>query len=414
MADGAIGPGGIARAEMASPLGHPSVDEDARHSGPARGLLPSWLTRPLVSNRRNFHGIDLLRGISALIILVWHYNHFGQGGGSISIPASAIDHVGLLRFDWWRHYGPWAIMMFWTISGFVFMNVYAGHQAGARNFFVNRFARLYPLHFTTLIVIAIIQWISSASFGHWMVTPYNDLYHFVLQLFFASEWGLQQGRSFNGPIWSVSAEALIYVAFFLFIRMRRVNLASTFAMWAMFVVLSKIAPKNPILLCGTFFFGGACLYALYLVCDGRKRPILMVALLGIFLAAAAAGLAFGERLHLPLTFWLLTLFGSLLTAIAISDELRLGPLYRKFHVIGDITYSVYLCQEPLQLLFLLGASFALWPVMAVKSDLFFTGYVVLTCVVSWLSFRYLERPAQRWLRARLLHRKRDMPLISAP
>lgn len=374
----------------------------------------SWLTRPVVSNKRNFHGIDLLRGISALIILVWHYNHFNLGGGSISIPASAIDHVGLLRFDWWRNYGPWAIMMFWTISGFVFMNVYAGHKTGARTFFVNRFARLYPLHFVTLVIVAIIQWISMANFGHWMVTPYDDLYHFVLQLFFASEWGLQKGRSFNGPIWSVSAEVLIYVAFYLYVRAGRVNLLSAVGLCALFVLLSKLVPGNPILLCGTFFFGGASLYALYILCDGKARPVLMIAMLGVFLLTAAAGLLIGSRTHVPLTFWLLPLFGSLLTAIAISDELLLGAVYKKLHIVGDITYSVYLCQEPLQLLFLLGASFALWPVMAAKSDLFFACYVGGTCVVAWLSYRYFERPAQQWLRARLLHRKRDIPLIAAP
>jgi peptidoglycan/LPS O-acetylase OafA/YrhL len=374
----------------------------------------SWLTRPLVSNRRNFHGIDLLRGISAFVILVWHYNHFNLGGGSISIPASAIDHVGLLRFKWWLLYGPWAIMMFWTISGFVFMNVYAGRRTGARTFFVNRFARLYPLHFATLLIVAVIQYVSMRNFGHWMVTPYNDAYHFVLQLFFASEWGFQQGRSFNGPIWSVSAEVLIYVAFFLYVRFGRVNLAWTVALCGLFTILSKIAPGNPILLCGTFFFGGASLYALYLLCDGVLRPKLMIAMLATFLIIAAAGLAVGPRIHVPLTFWLLPLFGSLLLAVAISDELYLGAAYKRLHIVGDITYSVYLCQEPLQLLFLLGASFGLWSVLEARSDLFFAGYISLTCVVAWLSYRYFERPAQHWLRERLLHKKRDIALIAAP
>lgn len=49
-------------------------------------------------------------------------------------------------------------------------------------------------------------------------TAINDLYYFVLQLFVASDWGLQAGDSFNGPIWSISVELLVYVIFFVVLR----------------------------------------------------------------------------------------------------------------------------------------------------------------------------------------------------
>ena len=42
----------------------------------------------------------------------------------------------------------------------------------------------------------------------------NDLKHFLLNLAFASYWGFQDGQSFNGPSWSISAEILVYVLFF--------------------------------------------------------------------------------------------------------------------------------------------------------------------------------------------------------
>lgn len=71
------------------------------------------------------------------------------------------------------------------------------------------------MHFLTLVIVAVLQAVSVARFGASQIYDNNNVYHFVLQLFFASEWGLQAGHSFNAPIWSVSVEILVYAGFWL-------------------------------------------------------------------------------------------------------------------------------------------------------------------------------------------------------
>lgn len=83
------------------------------------------------------------------------------------------------------------------------------------NFFILRFSRLYPLHFVSLIVVAIFAFIFFQNSGFHFIYGQNDLKHFVLNLFLISHWGFQDGTSFNEPIWSVSIEIFLYGAFFI-------------------------------------------------------------------------------------------------------------------------------------------------------------------------------------------------------
>lgn len=89
---------------------------------------------------------------------------------------------------------------------------------GAGRFYVLRFSRLYPLHCLTLLTVLILQAMAWAIDGHHFVDQNNDAWHFLLQFFFASNWGLESAASFNGPVWSISVEVLVYFLFFWILR----------------------------------------------------------------------------------------------------------------------------------------------------------------------------------------------------
>ena len=82
-------------------------------------------------------------------------------------------------------------------------------------FWGRRFARLYPLHFVTLLFVAGLQAYHLSVNGSHQLFGFNDTYHFILNLFMASPWGLEEGLSFNAPIWSVSVEVIVYFVFWL-------------------------------------------------------------------------------------------------------------------------------------------------------------------------------------------------------
>lgn len=373
----------------------------------------SWLTRDATAAGRNFYSVDFLRGIAALSVVVFHFKNFGGGGGDMARPASALDQVGLLHLlEPIRHHGALAVMVFWAISGFVFMNVYAGERPGGFSFFIRRFARLYPLHLLTLLVVALVQVTAIATIGHSLIYHDNDAWNFVLHLFMASQWGLGYGESFNYPIWSVSAEIMIYAVFWALVRFIRLNLAKLILIWVAFEAAAILTGSGLIILCGVYFFGGSITYAIYRLWPSDKRQLLMLlAAIGL-VASVVLGLFGGTRL--PTTAWLLPAIGSLLLLFVLAEDRSMGRYFRLTRPVGDITYSSYLWHSPLQMLILLGAGWGLWPVDGFFNDAFFVVYLALICLVSILSFKWIERPAQRWVLARFDPAMRSKPLIAAP
>ena len=363
---------------------------------------------------RNFHSVDFLRGIAALSVVVFHFKNFGGGGADLVRPASMLDNVILLQWlEPIRHHGSLAVMAFWAISGFVFMNVYSGKRPDGFSFFIRRFARLYPLHFFTLVVVALLQFVAVASLGHSIIYHQNDVWNFGLHLFMASEWGLQHGQSFNYPIWSVSAEVLIYAVFWAFVRYLPLNLTRLFFIWLAFQLLALVPGSGLIILCGVYFFGGAIAYSIYRLWDDDRQGMLL--LFGAFGLTASAALGFvGRSVDVPLTAWLLPAICSGLLLLVAAENLWLGKFFRRTRTVGDITYSSYLWHSPLQILILLGAGWGLWSVDSLFNDAFFVFYLALVCLVSFLSFQWIERPAQRWVLARYDPAMVRKPLIAAP
>ncbi len=371
------------------------------------------ITRQTPGIRDTFYSIDILRGLAAISILVFHYFHFTMGNGSLSIPVERLNDVSLLRdMAWLRRNGALAVQLFWTISGFVFMNVYAGQKVYARTFFVNRLARLYPLHIVTLLIVAFVQFVSLCLFGHFLIYDVNTVWKFVLNVFFASAWLDAQDHSFNGPVWSISVEVLIYLFFWVYARLCRPNLLTAGAAFLIFYALS-IVTHSMVMLCGVFFFAGAGAYGLFALTPPERRGMAAAAVAVVFVLWGLAMLA-GRVSRLPLTICLLGLFLPALLMLSFTEMAGLQRLYRRFRVVGDVTYSTYMWHTPLQMIFLLGAGLGLYSVTMVLSNGFVIAYLVTVILFAYCSYRLLERPAQSFLRQRLLGDRKPLKAISAP
>jgi peptidoglycan/LPS O-acetylase OafA/YrhL len=112
-----------------------------------------------------------------------------------------------------------AVQLFWMISGFVIANIYIGGNTSFSRFMRNRFARLYPLHFITLLIVAFLQFICYYFFDKTILYPVTTRY-FIENLFSISSILHPGEQSFNGPIWSVSVELLAYVIFWIIFKIR--------------------------------------------------------------------------------------------------------------------------------------------------------------------------------------------------
>lgn len=359
--------------------------------------------------RHRWLAIDLVRGLSAFAILIFHYQAFyflQPGGPAIFASRSAQPFYSLLRpfFE----YGHYAVHLFWMISGFVLASSYAGRQCTAREFIVARFARLYPLHFATLLLVALLQFLSHRWVGQYQVYPFNDPYHFFLNVFMAEFWGFQQGPSFNAVIWSVSIEVAIYAVFFAALPLlRRHGIASALVLALVFYLLLKKSPNNLFWACGYYFHVGAL--AFFVVRRLRGAGLA----LAVALALLGAWARFGSGVVDYIEPWTAPcLFAAIVVGAAAVDRFALATsLLRRTAWLGESTYSTYLLHMPLVMAAtLLFTVYGVDRVALLGHGWFLVGFVAVVFALARICYLHFELPAQKLLRQRLLSRGEAAPL----
>jgi len=361
---------------------------------------PSTYEQLTRNSIKHFFGIDILRGLSAVAILIWHYQHFYIGGvAGFEGQQSFFDKSMQPLYQWlipFYEHGFWAVQMFWAISGFVFCHAYACKKTTATDFAVARFARLYPLHFITLVVITCIQSLSFRVVGHYQIVASNDPFGFVQQLMFVSAWGFPHGNNFNGPIWSVSIEMAIYAAFFL--TARRIYtfgiLVPATISYVCLLIVDQTGPINNFLLCGFFFFLGGSIY-LWLL-KFHRNPLAI-------LAPATAGL--GYFVYLIVTNEYATMrFYHVATFLIAPSVLLVGWLdyspkieasIASWKWFGDTTYSTYLWHFPIQVSVLLIFTYLHLDQHFFNHPAVLIAWVGAMVAIARISFLKIEFPLQK-------------------
>ena len=140
---------------------------------------------------KKYSSIELLRFLTSLSVLLYHYRHFFSPYNILSQEnyesfSSNLPFYNIANSFY--SYGFYGVHVFYTISGFVFAYVYLSlkEETSLKEFSVNRIARLYPLHFLTLLIVTILQFSYFSKFGNFQFDLINDFYHFFLQIFFIS------------------------------------------------------------------------------------------------------------------------------------------------------------------------------------------------------------------------------------
>jgi peptidoglycan/LPS O-acetylase OafA/YrhL len=355
--------------------------------------------------------LDALRGLAALSVVLWHWHYFfvPYNTGGIRFIDNQQPFFDQLSFVY--DYGGNAVNLFFCLSGFVFFWLYAKKVADGTTslaeFSVLRFSRLYPLHFATLVLVALGQVIHISLTQTSFARELNDPYHFILNVAFVQAWGFQKGFSFNGPSWSVSIEMLLYGIFFAVCRRR---MTSNLMLFALSFGGGGVASAFNVSLGNGLacFFVGGLVFRCYagLVCKRYNEQALIIALILACMAwllaicGANGGLKFmaGKYEWLPRLFPIYVLYPVTLLAVALAESRWMfGKI---FSVLGDISYSLYLIHFPLQLavvtiLFEMKAEPNIF-----YSPIFFLCFLLVLALLSYASHKYFEMPTQRWIRAR--------------
>ncbi|MEI9991036.1 MAG: acyltransferase [Rhizomicrobium sp.] len=358
---------------------------------------------------RRLTSLDALRGIAALSIVFWHWQHFFAIDGDWMEGWSRDQQPLFWLFKPLYLQGWAAVDLFFVLSGFVFFWLYGAAireaRLGAWRFALLRFSRLYPLHLALLLAVAAMQYAFWQQNGAFFIYDANDAPHFLAQLFLVQNWYPLAPQSFDGPAWSVSLECLLYAVFFVACRLgvragwRALLLA---LMGVPLLWLDEHIARGVI----GFFMGGvmvACWQALRE--HARARAISR----GLTTAAIAGWLTLAALLYLdsPLlaggegNVGFLLVFDLLLCPLTVlSLAMRERGQKRRpwLGFLGDISYATYLIHFPLQLALALVANrYDLEPQFFMQGWVLAAFYVVLIGLGA-LSYNFLERPLQTFLR----------------
>ncbi len=361
-------------------------------------------------------GLDVSRAFASLAVVLFHWPHLAG--------ALAVDDDLKLRvsqpfygvFKLFYESGHLGVQYFFLLSGFIFFWLYnesiRGRKTSVSVFWIQRFSRLYPLHFITLVMVAVLQLVYVSRVGDYFVYGHNDLYHFVLHLGFASAWGIHEGWSFNHPVWSVSIEVVLYAGFFVmaFLGLGRKYLCLLASCGAM-----GLSPyfSNPVFVgAAMFFFGGFILHVISEEKGSDRRALIIVSLVAsiswvlVFLNVYVINFTewlspldlFGLRLDRLFVQYIL--FSSTVAALALW-EIHRGELLGRLSWMGNITYSTYLLHFPLLLTFALLYRFGWLPENFYLRPLFLVLFFLILIPASYSVYIKIERPTQNWLRAKL-------------
>jgi peptidoglycan/LPS O-acetylase OafA/YrhL len=391
---------------------------------------------------KRLYSLDALRGVAALAVVIWHWQHFYAMTGEWQQGWRTDSQPLFWLFKPLYEQGWIAVDLFFALSGFVFFWLYGEAiregRMHAASFALLRFSRLYPLHFATLIVVAVLQLFFFRATESYFIFTANDWQHFIPSLFLTQQWlPPTLAQSFNGPSWSVSVEMMLYVVFFLFCRLK---LKAPW--WNLLIIVCAIflLPWNEFIARGLmgFFVGGLAYRATeWIKARADAKPIaIAVALSAIILWALVVGFFYvpqpGHAIrwagaHLPIgaAHWTrqevyyvgLCAFVFVLSPITITalalDEQVLGGRYAKLSWLGDISYSTYMIHFPMQLaLVLIALHFGLTP-KTFQSVWVLALFYAALIGLGLLSFHYFERPMQSLIRKGFRNREKEVPAPAA-
>ncbi|MDY8138352.1 acyltransferase [Aquimarina sp. 2201CG5-10] len=378
------------------------------------------------------YSLTPLRGIAAILVFFHHYdNTIGQ----------LLPNGNYLVTKWYL-----MVDFFFLLSGFIMYHVYGDvfrnsiRKKDIIEFFKARFARLYPLHFFTLMFLigmfALLNFKLPASDIPPVLNVLFDPNTIISNLLLIQAWGMHIETSWNIPSWSISVEWFLYMVFpfllFFLTRYKKVAkwliaiiaiLGLTSIMyyfqpytWAIrnqhFNIPDINVPQNSInVVTGIALLRGLCTFTVGMVLYEAFQSKWLIKYLSkgyisllvwSFLFVVWIGDWLPDVLAIPF-------FCILLLNTAYSQGTIKRLLNNKvFNYLGEISYSIYMVHMPLMLSFyivILILGVEAHP--AHESTDFLNNFIgsiiglLLVIGLASLTYRYIEKPFRKYLKGKL-------------
>ncbi len=351
-------------------------------------------TSHLITDKSYLAPLEGWRGVVALCVVSFHFSN-------------------LFFNEHWTPFGYLGVDFFFILSGFIIARQYeagiAMRTVSFRTFAIRRLARLYPLYIVSigaalLIDHYMIPWNSPLKIIDFGMGP-NFVAWILAQLTMTGS--ITHMAQPNGPIWSVSAEWIVNLAFFALVwHYRRI---STILLWLIVgftaAYLINISPHS--LETPTHFVPigrsilGFCFGWLIFRYHQRLPRIPVIFLYPLEIALLIATLMLASNHQALLVYGVDYMFQLVLIPLLLVVSLyRFGLICFIFSLpvmtfLGRISYSIYLLHYPLTYFMVHTQS-----ILAIGYPWLGVYYVASLLVLSVLSYLFIETPG-RWLGRKL-------------
>jgi len=368
------------------------------------------MTKAETSTRPRLPALTALRFLAALHVLLFHVAalRIYSGGGFYRVFAET-GYVG--------------VGLFFVLSGFILVYMYDGRRFRARDFWQARFARVYPAYAFALLL-------SAPAFLYVCLRTDAPSHAWFRQHLIASlllvpallqAWVPPAALAWNGPAWSLSAEAFFYLAFPLLFRffssktngaLFRVCIGAWLVGLAFPVAYLLLDPDansaagdgqqalfwwhatkfNPLTRLPEFVVGMTA--GLLFVRNALPRrwaaPLAIAGFAAVALAIANHARIPGLVLHNAL---LAPAFALVIYGLALDSKLSRAFAIPALVLLGEASYSLYLLHVTL-----LGWFFLPTGTLRQTGPIELVFGVSMPIAVSIFVFRWIEQPARRRLR----------------
>ncbi|MGF6967581.1 peptidoglycan/LPS O-acetylase OafA/YrhL [Paraburkholderia sp. WC7.3g] len=364
------------------------------------------------------HVIDAMRGFAALLVAYFHCRQivwvgmqaFHQSAGHTLNPGTLAAYL-TFPIAW----GSAGVPMFFVISGYCIHRGGAlrladnpAYRLDAVNFWLRRFARIYPV---LLAALALTFALDSLSLQFPPVS--HKIRDIGLHAFLVNLFSLQgvAGKTYgsNGALWTLSLEVQFYAIYpLLFVLRRRIGMNAVLALVGAINVASAYGLERHDLQFFTSYWFSWTLGAW--IADAKARsarearaPASLYVLAAALVAAGCVAFHFGQ--YGAFQIWALGFACYLYKALDARNDaqreasgvlalLRAASLAlsRPLSRVGDFSFSLYLIHLPIFVLlsawlFRSSLQMSIWPSF---------GYMLVAVPSAYVFFRLVELPAMKW------------------
>ncbi|MGY2314071.1 acyltransferase family protein [Pseudomonas sp. SDO5522_S412] len=352
-----------------------------------------------LSNNSQYISIQIVRGIAALLIVLFHSH--------IAIDMMPSEHTVNIPFAYSR--GHWAVYLFFVVSGFIITHVTSSGKFKIRPFLAKRIIRIYPIWWLSFIFALVGFYVFNVSFAYG--TPFNTESYIRSLLLLPSTV-----KPINSVGWTLIFEMLFYlVSSLVLLRYsHKMLMLVIFSLFGVGAVLYSISPNHPWLvnplghhLFSQFQLLFATGIALYLYQEKLSwiHPAVafilsMITLAGVIYSPSAA-LGNGELyftvvgVSLASGLLIISLLNSEKRGWLLSQHIAIATPVSIMNSIGNCSFSLYLFHWGIFTIVGSKATQAYLDLPGWSAEIWRFGWVAASIAIAMLMYRFFEAPISR-------------------